>query len=258
MKPELCSAYNLICIREGLVNSPYIPGLHQQCFPRHAESMGHSLYWQHSHILKPSWRPCKRCLLMITVKELQWFLSFANFCRRFIRGFSTIAAPLTSMLRKGGNQLPWSMAATNSFQLLKEGFTTGPTLHHPDPEQEEFVVEIDVSSTGIGAVLSQRHGNPPRLYPCAYYSHNLNPAEQNYDVGNRELLTMKVVFEEWRHWLEGAKHPFLVLTDYNLEYLRSKWLNPGQARLALFFTWFKFTITYRPGSKNTKADTLSR
>lgn len=114
------------------------------------------------------------------------------------------------------------MAATNSFQLLKERFITGPILHHPDPEQEEFVVEIDVPSTGFGAVLSQRHGNPPRLYPCLYYSHNLNPAEQNYDVGNRELLTMKAVFEEWRHWLERAKHPFLVLTDHNLEYLRSK------------------------------------
>ncbi|KAK3524938.1 hypothetical protein QTP86_011483 [Hemibagrus guttatus] len=85
-------------------------------------------------------------------------------------------------------------------------------------------------------------------------------AEANYDVGNWELLSIKAVLEEWRHWLEGARHPFLVLTDHcNLEYLRSaKCLNPRQARWALFFTQFEFSVTYRPGTKNSKADALSR
>ncbi|KAK3518694.1 hypothetical protein QTP70_008577 [Hemibagrus guttatus] len=61
-------------------------------------------------------------------------------------------------------------------------------------------------------------------------------------------------------WLEGACHPFQVLTDHrNLEYLHgTKRLNPRQARWALFFTRFRFTVTYRPGSKNGKADALSR
>ncbi|KAK3505946.1 hypothetical protein QTP70_003608 [Hemibagrus guttatus] len=75
----------------------------------------------------------------------------------------------------------------------------------------------------------------------------------------RELLAIKAALEEWRHWLEGARHPFQVLTDHrNLEYLRgAKRLNPRQARWALFFTRFRFTVTYPPGSKNGKADTLS-
>ncbi|KAK3520117.1 hypothetical protein QTP70_014283 [Hemibagrus guttatus] len=66
--------------------------------------------------------------------------------------------------------------------------------------------------------------------------------------------------EEWRHWLEGVRQPFQVLTDHrNLEYLRgAKRLNPRQARWALFFTSFQFTVSYRPGSKNGKADALSR
>ncbi|KAL0183816.1 hypothetical protein M9458_019512, partial [Cirrhinus mrigala] len=192
-------------------------------------------------------------------KELQRFLGFANFYRRFIRNFSSVAAPLTSMVKKGGKQLSWSPAAIQAFELLKERFTTAPILHHPDPERE-FVVEIDASNTGIGAVLSQRHGDPPKLFPCAFYSRKLTQAEQNYDVGNRELLAMKAALEEWRHWLEGAKLPFTILTDHrNLEYLRSaKRLNHRQARWALFFTRFNFTVTYRPGSKNTKADALSR
>ncbi|KAL0187602.1 hypothetical protein M9458_014701, partial [Cirrhinus mrigala] len=194
-----------------------------------------------------------------TVKELQRFLGFANFYRHFIRNFSTVAAPLTTMLRKGRQHLSWSPTATEAFRKLKARFTSAPILRHPDPELE-FTVEVDASNTGIGAILSQRHGNPPKLFPCAFFSRKLSPAEQNYDVGNRELLAMKAAFEEWRHWLEGAKLPFVVLTDHrNLEYLKSaKRLNPRQARWALFFTRFDFKVTYRPGSKNIKADALSR
>ncbi len=163
------------------------------------------------------------------------------------------------MTKRGNHRLTWSPAAHQAFRTLKERFTTAPILHHPNPEQE-FIVEVDASSTGIGAVLSQRQGDPPKLYPCAFFSRKLNPAEQNYDVGNRELLAMKAAFEEWRHWLEGARHPFTVLTDHrNLEYLKSaKRLNHRQARWSLFFTRFNFKITYRPGSQNTKADALSR
>lgn len=71
---------------------------------------------------------------------------------------------------------------------------------------------------------------------------------------------MKVAMEHFRHWLERSKHPFTVLTDHrNLEYMRSaKHLNHRHARWALFFTRFQFTVTSRPGSKNTKADALSR
>ncbi|KAL0154063.1 hypothetical protein M9458_050637 [Cirrhinus mrigala] len=194
-----------------------------------------------------------------TIKELQRFLGFANFYRRFIRNFSLVAAPLTNMTKKGPTVLKWTPQGEQAFTDLKTRFTTAPILRHPDPEKE-FTVEVDASSTGIGAVLSQRHGVPGRLYPCAFYSRKLTAAERNYDVGDRELLAMKSALVEWRHWLEGSKKTFLVLTDHrNLEYIRgAKRLNSRQARWALFFTRFDFRITYRPGSKNGKADALSR
>ncbi|KAL0150648.1 hypothetical protein M9458_054065, partial [Cirrhinus mrigala] len=194
-----------------------------------------------------------------TVKDLQRFLGFANFYRRFIRNFSQIAASLTSMTRKGPKILHWTPESNQAFQNLKERFTSAPILRHPDPERE-FVVEVDASNCGVGAILSQRHGSPPKLFPCAYFSRKLTPAERNYDVGDLELLALKAALEEWRHWLEGAKEPFLVLTDHrNLEYIRSaKRLNSRQARWSLFFARFNFRITCRPGSKNGKADALSR
>ncbi|KAL0154660.1 hypothetical protein M9458_048923, partial [Cirrhinus mrigala] len=194
-----------------------------------------------------------------TLKELQRFLGFANFYRRFIRGFSTVAAPLTAMTKRQTARLNWTPEALRAFDELRARFTSAPILRHPDPNQP-FIVEVDASNTGVGAVLSQRQGNPAKMHPCAFFSRKLTPAERNYDVGNRELLAMKLALEEWRHWLEGAKHPFTILTDHkNLEYLRTaKRLNPRQARWALFFTRFQFIVTYRPGTKNIKADSLSR
>ena len=38
--------------------------------------------------------------------------------------------------------------------------------------------------------------------------------ERNYDVGDRELLAVVKALKAWRHWLEGAKHPFLIWTDH--------------------------------------------
>ncbi|KAK3560394.1 hypothetical protein QTP86_008482 [Hemibagrus guttatus] len=162
-----------------------------------------------------------------TVKELQRFLGFANFYRRFICNYSVTAAPLTSLLKGKPSRLKWTDDATQAFTNLKNSFTTAPILKHPDPNLP-FIVEVDASDSGIGAVLSQRHGQPGKLFPCAYFSRKLTDAERNYDVGNKELLAMKAAIEEWRHWLEGSTHPF------------------------------QFTVTYRPGSKNSKADALSR
>ncbi len=172
-----------------------------------------------------------------TIKEMQRFLGFANFYRRFIAHYSQLAAPLTSLLRQKVKSLTWTPEAHRAFTQLKSAFCTAPALSHPDPNLR-FVVEVDAATLGVGAVLSQWKGETPVLHPCAYFSRKLSPAEQNYDVGNRELLAIKLALEEWRHWLEGAQHPFVVITDHkNLQYLQeAKRLNPRQARWALFFT----------------------
>ncbi len=192
-----------------------------------------------------------------SIKELQRFLGFVNFYRRFIQNYSSIAGPLTDLLKHKPKSLSWTPSAMESFNILKQTFITAPILVHPDPNKA-FVVEVDASTTGVGAVLSQQQGNPAKLHPCAF-SRKLSPVEKNSDIGKRELLAIKLALEEWRHWLEGAQEPFEVLTDHkNLEYLReAKRLNPRQARWALFFTRFHFSISYRLGSRNLKVDALS-
>ena len=132
-------------------------------------------------------------------------------------------------------------------------------LIFPDPSRQ-FIIEVDASDTGIGAVLSQRAEEDQQVHPVAFLSRRFTPAERNYYVGNRELLAVHAALVERRHWLEGAQHPVLIWTDHkNLNYIReAKRLGPRQVRWALLFSRFNFTLTYRPGSKNVRADALSR
>lgn len=191
-------------------------------------------------------------------KKLQQFLGFANFYRKFIRNYSTVASPLTA-LTSTKQPFTWTPAANKAFSNLKARFTSAPILQMPDTDRQ-FVVELDASDVGVGAVLSQQAAVDGKLHPCAFFSHRLSPSERNYDIGNRELLAVKLALEEWRHWLDGSTVPFLVWTDHkNLKYIRSaKRLSPRQSRWALFFTRFNFTLSYRPGSRNAKPDALSR
>ncbi|XP_073448026.1 uncharacterized protein [Aquarana catesbeiana] len=123
-------------------------------------------------------------------KGVQRFIGFANFYRKFIRGFSAIIAPITE-LTKQGNQFCWSPQAQSAFGRLKELFTSASILKHPDPALP-FVLEVDASEVAVGAVLSQRQGARALLHPVAFFLRKLSDAEKNYD----ELVTLKKYIDE--------------------------------------------------------------
>lgn len=104
-----------------------------------------------------------------SVKDLQRFLGFTNFYRTFIHNYSAIAGPLTSLLKGKPKKLVWTDKAREAFQKLKLSFTVAPILCHRHPDLP-FVVEVDASSCGISAVLSQHQGDFGKLHPCAYFS----------------------------------------------------------------------------------------
>lgn len=163
---------------------------------------------------------------MATTKHHQstpTILGFAYFYCRFISSFSQVCAPLTSLLRNKPKSLSWTSAAIEDFHQLKEAFCTAPTLAQPD---HQLVIEVDASTVWVRGVLSQHHREPHILHSCAFYSKKLSLVEQNYDIGNRELLAIKLVIEVWRHWF--THHPSEVITDHrNLEYInKAKRLNP--------------------------------
>ncbi|XDV20299.1 hypothetical protein PO909_025649 [Leuciscus waleckii] len=99
-----------------------------------------------------------------TIKDLQRFLVFANFYHRFISNYSSISSPLTSLLKNRPKSLSWNPLASKAFQQLQEAFCSAPTLVYPDPASP-FIVDVDASTTGVGAMLSQQQGDPPILQP---------------------------------------------------------------------------------------------
>ncbi|KAL7873914.1 hypothetical protein SRHO_G00048840 [Serrasalmus rhombeus] len=193
-----------------------------------------------------------------------------SYYRRFVEGFAKLAAPLHQLVgkiggaRRKGKTLSISLAASwdevceQAFQSLKEWLTSAPVLAYAD-FSEPFVVEVDASHGGLGAVLSQEHDGKVR--PIAFASRGLRPAERNmdnYSSMKLELLAVKwAVTEKFREYLLGNK--FTILTDNNpLSHLQTAKLGATEQCWAAQLAAFNFTIKYRPGKSNQNADALSR
>ncbi|CCO35049.1 Retrotransposable element Tf2 155 kDa protein type 1 [Rhizoctonia solani AG-1 IB] len=192
-----------------------------------------------------------------TVKQVQSFLGFANFVRRFVANFSQIARPLHNLVKKEV-KWQWTDKEENAFRDLQQAIITAPVIVHADPTKPYFL-ETDASGAALGSVLSQRQDDG-RLHPIGYLSESFKGAEQNYDTHDKELLAIIRSFEHWRIYLEGTTLPITVFTDHrNLEYWKeSRTFNRRHARWHLLLAGFHFQIMYRPGKQSTKPDALSR
>ncbi|KAG8871981.1 hypothetical protein FRB97_008124 [Tulasnella sp. 331] len=191
-----------------------------------------------------------------SVHDIQVFLGFANFYRRFIQGYSKIAQPMMDLLKKH-EKFVWGSKQQASLDAFKQAFMSSPVLAFPDFDKP-YVVETDSSVFARGAILSQK-GEDGKLHPIAYASKSLSPAERNYDVYDLELLVIYEAFRDWRQYLEGANGQTTVITDHaNLEtFMTTKEPSRRQARWSLFLAGFDFKIVYRPGVK-ARPDPLSR
>jgi len=141
-----------------------------------------------------------------TKKDVQQFLGFVNFYRRFIRNFARLATPLNRLC--GSVPWIWTTAENDAFLALRKAATEGPILCLPI-DNAPFRVEADSSGYATGAVLSQLQDNHWR--PVAYYSKGLNDVERNYDIHDRELLSIMRALADWHRYLHGSSTPFDIL-----------------------------------------------
>ena len=121
------------------------------------------------------------------VTEIRSFLGLAGYYRKFVEGFSKLAAPLTKLIRKE-EKFVWSEACQQSFNELKYKLNLAPVLTLPSG-QDGYTVYCDASRKGLGCVLMQ-HENV-----IAYASRQLKKHEQNYPTPDLELAY--VVFSLW-------------------------------------------------------------
>ena len=129
----------------------------------------------------------------IKIKEVESFLEFANFYRRFIQNFSHTAKPLNELKEK--KEQAWTDEHQWTFEELKEKITSELVLSLSKREGK-FRVETDASGHAIGGVLSQEQEEKWKL--IAFLSRTIQPAERNYEIYNKELLVIVKALTKWR------------------------------------------------------------
>ncbi|KAL1203462.1 RNA-directed DNA polymerase-like protein [Cardamine amara subsp. amara] len=185
-----------------------------------------------------------------TIGHVRSFHGLASFYRRFVQNFSTIAAPLASVIKKDV-AFKWGPAQEEAFNKLKDSLTHAPVLVLPN-FNKTFEIECDASGTGIGAVLTQEGK------PVAYFSEKLHGASLNYPIYDKELYALVRSLETWQHYLLSRE--FVIHTDHEtLKHLRGQTtLKRRHAKWLEFVETFPYVIKYKKGKENIVADALSR
>lgn len=212
------------------------------------------------------------------LKALQSFLGFCGYYRRFIANYSAIVRPLTDLTKgyapthKSGKCAKtehklylkdsepfgerWDQSCTDAFGQIINRLSHTPVLAFADP-QKPYILHVDASLKGLGAVLYQEY--PKSMRQVAFASRKLKPSEKNYPIHQLEFLSLKwAVVDKFHEYLYGAN--FTIRTDNNpLTYVLStaKLSAVGHRWLAALSA-YDFDIQYRPGKFNVDADLLSR
>jgi hypothetical protein len=191
------------------------------------------------------------------VKDLQSFLGFVNFYHHFIWNYSDICVPLMQLMCKTMDW-KWTSTCQEVFNCLKTMFTTAPILMSWLPDML-LLVETDTSDYVLAAILST-HLPDREIHPIAFHSHTFCGTELNYNIHDKELLTIFEAFKTWCHYLEGAGDPIDVITNHkNLEYFATtKVLTQCQVHWSEFLSAFNLVIHFCPGRLGAKPDTLTR
>ena len=189
-------------------------------------------------------------------KEVKQFMGLCNYYRRFVKGYSEIAAPLFKLLSKENDKcFTWTSSCQAAFEDLKSRLVAPPILAYPN-FQLQFLLYTDASDSAIGAVLSQMQEGQERV--IAYWSRKLQKTERNYSTTEREALAVVSALKEFYPYVYGFS--CRLITDHNpLTSLRGlKDIGGRLTRWLIFLQQFNLEFQYKPGRYHTNADTLSR
>jgi ribonuclease HI len=184
-----------------------------------------------------------------TVSELRAFLGLAGYYRRFIQGYGVICKPLFNALKK--EAFRWSSEQETAFSNLKSITSTPPVLALPN-FSKPFVLEVDASGTGIGAILMQEGR------PISFLSKSLGPKAMAASTYEKEAMAILEALEKWKHYL--ASTSVIIRTDLqSLKYIQDQRIVDGiQHKLLIKLLGFNYKVEYKKGRENKVADALSR
>jgi len=158
--------------------------------------------------------------VLTKVKQVQAFLGFVNFYRRFIENFAKMSKLLSDLTKKDCTW-NWGIEQQNAFEVLKKAFITAPVLRIPN-DKDPFKLSTDASDFATGAVLLQKDMQTNLWHPVAFFSKLLDVHERNYEIYDKELLVVIRGLEEYRYYLE--EHPYKIeiwLDHQNFTFFRT-------------------------------------
>ncbi len=182
-------------------------------------------------------------LILINIKDVQSFLDFANFYKRFIYDYSRITTSLTHLIRKDV-LFVWFQKCQIAFNILKKVFTFKIILCHYNSDHK-IVIEINALNYVFEDILSQYDENKI-LHSVAYFSKKHNSVECNYEIYDKELMIIVCAFKKWWSELEDSIYFVKIIMNHkNLKYFMStKQLSHHQAHWSEFLSRFNYHIAY--------------
>jgi deoxyuridine 5'-triphosphate nucleotidohydrolase len=189
------------------------------------------------------------------VKELRAALGLFGYYRGYIPKFSTIAAPLYRLFKKG-QAYQWSDDCELAYRVLKVKLSNAPILVKPDFDRP-FKLYTDASAFGFGAILAQ-DDDQKKEHVISYASRGTRGAEKKYAAFKLEACAVVWACNHYKHYLLGGH--FDLYTDHRA----LRWLMTMKDPGGVYFRWilalqnFDMTIHYRPGVTNQHVDALSR
>jgi hypothetical protein len=190
-------------------------------------------------------------------KSLMRFLGMAGYYRKFCKNFSDITTPLTNLLKKN-QKFIWSKECDDAFAKVKSILCSEPVLMAPD-FGKQFILMVDASDHGIGAVLLQNDDNGVQ-HPVCYFSKKFNCHQKNYSTVEKETLALVLALQHFSVYVSSPLPPVLVYTDHNPLTFLQKMKNKNRRLLnwSLLLQEFNLEIVHVKGVDNVCADALSR
>ncbi|GFX87939.1 transposon Tf2-9 polyprotein [Trichonephila clavipes] len=189
-------------------------------------------------------------------KDVRRFLGLTGYFRKFLPSYSTIAKPLSDLLRKD-SLFQFYAEQQTAFQKLKYLLSQQPVLSIFN-QNSPTDIHTDVSIDGLGAVLFQKSIHDNQFPPVFYMSKKTSDHERKYTSFELEVLAVVEALKKFRFYVLGTSFKIITDCDALVKTLSKKELNPRIARWALYLQEFNYTIEHRTGSKMAHVDALSR
>ena len=191
-----------------------------------------------------------------TVRGVRSFLGLANYYATSLYNYAEIAEPLLDLTRKN-RRFHWTDTHQTAFNTLKAMLTSTHVMAPPD-STKPYKLFTDASDHSIGSILVQDDAITGRERVIQYLSHSLSKSERRWATLEKEGWALIYSLKKLHCYLHGAK--VTAYTDHKpLKCLFTKQLNNTKLqRWAILLSEYAVDIQYRQGSKNIKADMLSR